>query len=150
VVAAILIAYRFGRAALKFRHEPMLYFMLCMIIYYVVMSGVVYNLIRDPPLYDINHQTGAKIFIMPNARAQYVFEGFIVAAILSVTGITFLGFGGAVPKTTDSFRQRVAFVLVIVAFLFCVRVLDSIYAMKYYRSAFEVPRTLLKALKLGK
>eukprot|EP01113_Clastostelium_recurvatum_P037976 TRINITY_DN5611_c0_g1_i2.p1 TRINITY_DN5611_c0_g1~~TRINITY_DN5611_c0_g1_i2.p1 ORF type:complete len:336 (-),score=90.93 TRINITY_DN5611_c0_g1_i2:34-1041(-) len=149
-VAGAIFALFVLRSIYRSRHNPMLWFSFSMIVYLIVMMGVVYNFIHNPPLYDVDRKTRQPIYIMNQARSQYVAEGIIVAILLFVIGMIFTSLTTAVQAASTPSRQRAIFFVVSSLFLMALMFLDKIYRIKYYRSAWEVPPDVIDFFRIRK
>jgi len=47
-------------------------------LYTTSISGMIYDIIRNPPPFFLNHQTGQIVFFHPQSNQQFVIEGFII------------------------------------------------------------------------
>jgi len=117
-------------------YSPMLWYVLALATYCIVMAGLVYNRIRNPPFMDIQ-QNGHAQLISPSPRTQYVAEGIIIAFVLGGAGVLFVVLGDFVPRLSGT-KKRVAFWVSAVLLYMFLTALNNIYRMKYGSAAFRL------------
>jgi len=133
-----ILAWRIGVAFYPRRADPMLWFTVAVIIYFVVMAGLIFNYLRGPPLMDVNPHNGEMNFISPNGRSQFIVEGFIVAGLLTASGILYIYIADFIPEYKSGVRQRFTFWIAGATFLFCLVLLNQIFAIKFHMPAFRI------------
>jgi len=149
-VVLIVLVVRLVRKFQDRMYDPMLWYGFALVTYMIVMAGVVYNRIRNPPLMDIQ-QGGRTVLISPSPRTQYVAEGIIVAIVLGGAGVVFVALGDWVPRvggTSGSssssssgggpWKKRVAFWFSAVLLFMFLTTLNNIFQIKYHMSAFRL------------
>eukprot|EP01112_Ceratiomyxa_fruticulosa_P021716 TRINITY_DN774_c0_g1_i1.p1 TRINITY_DN774_c0_g1~~TRINITY_DN774_c0_g1_i1.p1 ORF type:complete len:348 (-),score=50.94 TRINITY_DN774_c0_g1_i1:41-1084(-) len=147
--AAIVGLYMIGRlvrAIYRRLYDGIVYFVGTLIVYFISMAGIVFNFIRNPPLYDVNPRDGRLHLVMNGARNQYVVEGIIAATIIVTSGLVFVSFSKVVPQTTG-WRQTVVFILISVFFIFSLLFMNSLHMIKYHVPAFQIPDNLKALLR---
>jgi len=136
VILAAFILTRLVRKYNKYFYSPMLWFILAVITYMIVMAGVVFNRIRNPPFMDVQ-QNGKIQLISPQPRTQYVAEGMIIAVVLGGLGLLFVVLGEVVPKLPRTWRRTAFWFSAVLLFMF-LATLNNIYRMKYGSPAFRL------------
>jgi len=117
-------------------YSPMLWYLFALITYMIVMAGVVYNRIRNPPFMDVQ-QNGHVQLIAPSPRTQYVAEGIIIAVVLAGAGGLFVILGDFVPRLAGAWK-RIAFWFSAVLLFMFLATLNNIYRTKYGSAAFRL------------
>eukprot|EP00026_Physarum_polycephalum_P012660 Phypoly_transcript_12986.p1 GENE.Phypoly_transcript_12986~~Phypoly_transcript_12986.p1 ORF type:complete len:349 (-),score=29.18 Phypoly_transcript_12986:50-1063(-) len=135
-VALTALVIRLIQKYQSYLYSTMLWYILAVFTYCIVMAGVVYNRIRNPPLMDIQ-QNGHMQLISPSPRTQYVAEGMIIAFVLGGAGVLFVVLGDFVPRLSGS-KKRVAFWISAVLLFMFLTTLNNIYRMKYGSAAFRL------------
>jgi len=129
---------RLGFVMRKRLRDPMVWFVITMGLYFIVMAGIAYNFIRSPPYSDTNHQTGEVTYISPQARSQYVAEGFIIATLMTTTGLLIVAIGDLIPRMGSAVNQRVIFWICSTGLFICLTSLNNIFFAKYHLPAFRL------------
>mmetsp|Transcript_15909 Transcript_15909/g.27263 ORF Transcript_15909/g.27263 Transcript_15909/m.27263 type:complete len:141 (-) Transcript_15909:17-439(-) len=126
--------------------NPAITFVVAMVVFFLSMAGLVYNLIRTPPWTGFNRQTGAPEYIMASSRSQYVAEGLIVATLMSGAGIAHVGINVIGSKRLSPMVYRLIFYTLLIVYFFCANSLYEIFMKKYgfypYRYYVEAPSFL--------
>jgi len=135
-VALTVVVVRLIQKYQTHLYSPMLWYLLALVTYCIVMAGVVYNRIRNPPFMDVQ-QNGHVQLISPSPRTQYVAEGIIIAFVLGGAGVLFVVLGDFVPRLSGS-KKRVAFWVSAVLLFMFLATLNNIYRMKYGSAAFRL------------
>jgi len=139
LVMAIAVTVLLVRLARKYSsrlYDPMLWYTLALITYMIVMAGVVYNRIRNPPFMDM--RDGKAMLISPSPRTQFVAEGILIAIVLGGAGVVFVVLGDLVPRVHGAWKKRVAFWVSSVLLFMFLTTLNNIYHVKYHSSAFRL------------
>uniref|UniRef100_A0A7S3XXZ8 Thioredoxin domain-containing protein n=1 Tax=Heterosigma akashiwo TaxID=2829 RepID=A0A7S3XXZ8_HETAK len=63
---------------LRLVRKKAIWMVVCLGLYTTSISGMIYDIIRNPPPYYMNHQTGQINFFHPQSNQQFVAEGFII------------------------------------------------------------------------
>jgi hypothetical protein len=122
-------------------YSPMLWYMFAVVTYCIVMAGVVYNRIRNPPFMDIQ-QNGRAQLISPSPRTQYVAEGIIIAFVLGGAGVLFVVLGDFVPRLSGS-KKRIAFWFsAVLLFMFLTTLNSILYPPQLPSSMFSLSALL--------
>jgi len=117
--------------------NPMMWFVITMGLYFIVMAGLAYNIIRTPPFSEIR-QDGTQLFISPQARSQYVAEGLIIGALMTGTGLLFVVVGDVVPRFKVGSTQRLVFWCAAGVLFMCLVSINNIFFTKYHMPAFRI------------
>jgi len=134
----IFLIIRLARKYPNRVYSPMLWYILALVTYMIVMAGVVYNRIRNPPFMDV--QGGRPVLIAPQPRTQYVAEGLLVAIVLAGLGVVFVAFGDVVPRIKNGWGKRIIFWFLAVILFSLLTTLNNIFFVKYNWSAFRFNR----------
>lgn len=107
-----------------------LWMIVCACIYTCAISGVIFDIIRSPPMYYANPQTGQIMFFYPQSGSQFVVEGFIIGFLnLACSGaVIYLGVVAPKMKTTEG--RSTAVTVCIIVFLICFFQIRNLYRMK--------------------
>jgi len=138
VVAAIYIMLKLSFVLRNKLRDPMTWFIITMGLYFIVMAGVAYNFIRSPVFSEVNPQTGQVTYISPQARSQYVAEGFIIAGLMTTTALLIITIGDVIPKMKSASQQRLTFWMASAALFICLATLNNIFFAKYHLPAFRL------------
>lgn len=95
----------------------MLWYALAVATYMIVMAGVVYNRIRNPPFMDVQ-QNGKIQLIAPSPRSQYVAEGMIISVVLAGAGVLFVVLGDIVPRLSPAYKRTAFWFSAVLLFMF--------------------------------
>lgn len=123
----------------EFFMKPLVWYMFSVMIYFLCTSGIVYDLLREPGLYG-NDGKGNKFIISQRQRTQYVFEGFLMSAILVIVGLSLVGVH-VVRMVDDQIKMRIYASLMIFLMFFCLMNVRKVYRMKssWYNPGFYPP-----------
>jgi len=135
-VMAVIVIVRLVRKFHDRLYDPMLWYAIALVTYMIVMAGVVYNRIRNPPLMDM--QGGRAVLISPSPRTQYVAEGVIIAIVLAGAGVVFVALGDWVPRVSGQWKKRMVFWVSAVLLFMFLSTLNNIFHIKYHMSAFRL------------
>jgi len=139
ILAALMLIATTLRLGFMIRHklqDPMTWFVITMGLYFIVMAGIAYNFIRTPAWAD--YHNGRVQYISPQARTQYVSEGFIIATLMTSTGLLFVGIGDFIPRITNSSKQRFAFWVCCAGLFITLSMINNIFFQKYHLPAFRL------------
>jgi hypothetical protein len=99
-------------------------------VYTCAISGLIFDIIRSPPLYHANPQTGQLMFFYPQSGNQFVVEGFVIG-FLNLTCAGALVFVSTVaPRFKDEQWRTGSMVAGILLFVLCFRFVRRLYIMK--------------------
>jgi len=107
------------------------WFSLSVGVYAFVMAGTVFNSINGPPPYYKHPQTGQLYLIYPSSRQQFVYEGLMLAGLMTFVSLTLVGFGAIVPKIKGAGKQRSLFALIAVSFYISYYAFMKVFKVKY-------------------
>lgn len=99
-------------------------------IYTCAISGMIFDIIRSPPLYHMNPQSGQILFFYPQSGNQFVVEGFVIGFLNLACAISLVVISIYVPKFKDEQNRMIGMIGGIVIFAFCFRMVRSLYIMK--------------------
>lgn len=128
---------------LKFRPfflNTKLWFVGSMTVYFICMSGIVYNILHNVPFNNID-KNGNVEWIHSGGRSQFGAEGYIMSASVSALGILFISLL-KVPKFVSAGTTRVITYLVLfISIYFVLSKIEEIYKTKsgFYNPIFFPP-----------
>eukprot|EP01033_Poteriospumella_lacustris_P006070 gene6070-4359_t len=99
-------------------------------VYTCAISGLIFDIIRQPQMYYANPQTGQIMFFYPQSGNQFVVEGFVVGFLNLACSIALIAVAVFLPKIKDPQTRNIAMGVGIFAFIFCFRSVRSLYIMK--------------------
>lgn len=111
-------------------------------LYTCAISGMIYDIIRNPAMYQMVPHTGRIIWFYPQSGAQFVVEGFVIGFLNVGAAVAVLVLALVVPKMkqkpTDSAAsssRTIAFFACLGGFVFCFWSVKELYRMKsrWYR-----------------
>jgi len=127
-VVVYLLAPRIQRAI----SNTMFWFVLSLGVYAFTMAGVVFNAIHPEVGFSYKHpQSGQTYYIYPSARTQFVAEGYIMAVLLTGTGLLFVLFSAWVPTLKTPWAKRAGFAVLGLSFLLSHSQVMNIFRSKY-------------------
>lgn len=100
----------------------------CVFVYFIAISGVLYDIIRGVPFAGINRKGGIEVFSTQSGM-QYALEGLVIGAINTVIGISALLLITWAPKLTGTSQQTLVAVSCGI-FLVFFMMLVQLYRMK--------------------
>jgi len=75
----------------SFLLSPVVWYLGGVLVYFICISGVVYNIIHSVPMIGVNQRTGEPEMVHPGQRTQYGAEGFMMGFMMCLVGISFVG-----------------------------------------------------------
>eukprot|EP01120_Amphizonella_sp_Union-15-10_P007230 TRINITY_DN2422_c0_g1_i1.p1 TRINITY_DN2422_c0_g1~~TRINITY_DN2422_c0_g1_i1.p1 ORF type:complete len:341 (-),score=23.14 TRINITY_DN2422_c0_g1_i1:43-1065(-) len=108
--------------------KPMFWFIISSGIWAIMLSGIVYNMIHQPPLF-YTHQ-GNRMFIYPSFRAQFVLEGFIISGLMLVALLGYIISTSYAPSLKGNWKIRFSFLIGAAMFTIPYYTVFSIYRVK--------------------
>jgi hypothetical protein len=144
--AALFVLVRYVAPALyRNPFNPMLAFVVAMGVFFLSMSGLVFNLIRTPPWAGAKAD-GSTDYIQGGSRSQYVVEGFIIAGLMLVIAVCHITINEIGSVRLSATKSRVAFYVTFAAYVFAANVVWRIFCVKYgfypYNVWFNLPPVL--------
>ena len=100
-------------------------------IYVCAISGLIFDIIRSPPMYYSNPQTRQVMYFYPQQGNQFVVEGFIIGFLNLMCGGS-LVFLAAVAPSLGTKMRSVAVVASSITFVFCFTLVRNFYKMKIF------------------
>jgi len=137
VLFLIVLINRVFSSFMNRLRDPILWFVLAVGGYWIVMAGITYDVLRKPPWSEV-HNSGLTMYISPHSRTQFVAEGFIVATLLTTTGLIFVIFGDVLPRVKSTTKQFIGFCAACASLFMCLTLINNIFAMKYHMPAFHL------------
>jgi len=132
LLGVLFVILRGGYPWIKTQYKrPLFWYALSMGTFAFTMAGTVFNSINKPPLFYVHPQNGQTFYIYPSARQQFVYEGFIMAVLLTFCGLSIAAFGAIVPRMKGVGKQRATFAFSLIAFYFSYISIIKIFKMKY-------------------
>jgi len=115
------------------RRAPLLFFNLTCVLYFVIISGIIYNSIHNPPKYHTDQRGNIWLF-MPNLRSHFQVEGYIIGALSLAVGIAVILLNEWIPHVQDSGKAWSYFLLVLFLGVGCFAFVLQVFKLKspYY------------------
>lgn len=111
------------------RHKPT-WFMICILFYLMSTAGVVFDILRNPPMYHQNHQTGQVMFFYPQSGSQFVMEGFIIGFLNILCAISLIVMSMYAPAFKSESTKNTVLIVGFIVFFFCFTSIRGLYKMK--------------------
>jgi len=111
--------------------SPVIPYLICMALFFVCLSGPIYNLIRTPGWKGYDYRTGSEQIVMPQGRAQYVLEGLIAAGLITGAALLHVSINAYAELKTAAWKKRLFFYTFVPAYLVVLIVLADIFQRKY-------------------
>ena len=136
------------------RHKPT-WFMICILFYLMSTAGVVFDILRNPPMYHQNHQTGILthllthlltyslthslmlisytgqvMFFYPQSGSQFVMEGFIIGFLNILCAISLIVMSMYAPAFKSESTKNTVLIIGFIVFFFCFTSIRGLYKMK--------------------
>lgn len=123
----------------KFLLKPKAWFFLSLVVYFICMGGVVYDILRTPALMGKNREDKLEFFT-GQKKTQYLVEGFLMSFIMCLSGICVIGLHKA-REIENELNMRVVVCLLICTLIMCLSKLTQGYRLKasWYRPSFYPP-----------
>ncbi|KAF2071136.1 hypothetical protein CYY_007542 [Polysphondylium violaceum] len=144
-VFGLIFALRIIAFCWSKRQYPMFWFLITLAIFGAVLSGVFFNFIHTPPLFDFNQQSGVISYFSRGARSQTVSEGAIMGSLTLFISFVYIYLSDILPnQSTISKEKKMAFFFgAFTLFVICLMALSRCYQLKYYRPWFFIPEIFL-------
>ena len=106
-------------------------------IYTCAISGMIFDIIRSPPMYYANPQNGQIMFFYPQSGNQFVVEGFVIGFLNVGCAVSLVFLGIVAPKFKSEEHRTMAVVAGIIFFVVCFWRIRNLYRRKnrWYGSA---------------
>jgi len=129
-------------AFLKFRPfflSNKLWFIGSMIVYFICMSGIVYNILHGVPFNNVDRDGNVEWF-HSGGRSQFGAEGYIMSATVSILGILFITLLH-LPKVADNTNGKIVYLIIFLLIFLLLKWVESIYKWKssFYNPIFFPP-----------
>lgn len=100
-------------------------------IYVCAISGLIFDIIRSPPMYQVDPRTRSAMFFYPHQGNQFVVEGFIIGFLNLMCGGSLYFLGVVAPTcSANSDRRTTLMAVSSVAFIVCFVAIRSLYKLK--------------------
>mmetsp|Transcript_12040 Transcript_12040/g.12104 ORF Transcript_12040/g.12104 Transcript_12040/m.12104 type:complete len:337 (-) Transcript_12040:35-1045(-) len=99
-------------------------------IYTCAISGLIFDIIRNPPMYYANPQTGQIQFFYGQSGSQFVVEGFVIGFLNLLCAGALIFITTIAPKFKDNQSKSSAITSGCICFLICFLWIRSLYRMK--------------------
>jgi len=118
---------------------PSVWFVLSLTIYFLCMSGIVYDILRTPQMVGTG-KDGKTEFFLGQRKGQYVLEGFLMSLCMSFCGLCFIGLHLA-RNIEDKLMMKSVMCLLICALIVGLNKLSQGYKAKtsWYKPGFFPP-----------
>ena len=98
-------------------------------IYTCAISGMIFDIIRQPPMYHSTNQ-GQIMFFYPQSGNQFVVEGFIIGFLNLMCGGALIFVAVAAPKFKSEGNRTAAVIGGLIVFVLCFFQIRGLYIMK--------------------
>jgi thiol-disulfide isomerase/thioredoxin len=128
----LLATYQYAPEKTRNR-APLLFFNLTCVLYFVILSGIIYNSIHNPPKYHTDQRGNIWLF-MPNLRSHFQVEGYIIGALSLAISIAVILLNEWTPKIQDSGKAWSYFLVLLFLAVGCFAFVLQVFKMKapYY------------------
>lgn len=99
-------------------------------VYTCAISGLIFDIIRSPPMYHANPQTGQLNFFYPQSGNQFVVEGFVIGFLNLACAAALIFVAAVAPRIKDEQWRTGSMVAGILLFVLCFRFVRRLYIMK--------------------
>lgn len=99
-------------------------------IYTCAISGLIFDIIRSPPMYYANPQNGQIMFFYPQSGNQFVVEGFVIGFLNLGCAISLIFLGIVAPKFKKEDHRTMAVLGGLISFVICFWQIRNLYRMK--------------------
>jgi oligosaccharyltransferase complex subunit gamma len=141
----ITLTILFIRSLIYHLFNPKFWWVLSMMVYIVCLGGVVYDIIHGAPLGESDPETGDLSLFAQGPREQYVVEGFLMAGVISLSGVGLIivNLAGYIE---GKWIIRLVSLIGIALWVACGYYSDLIYRKKaeWYNPTFQPPEGYLK------
>uniref|UniRef100_A0A7S2UY50 Magnesium transporter protein 1 n=1 Tax=Fibrocapsa japonica TaxID=94617 RepID=A0A7S2UY50_9STRA len=110
--------------------NKMLWLLVSLGMYTCSISGMIYDIIRNPAPFFMNHQTGQIVFFHPQANSQFVVEGFIIGGLNLGCALSVIVLATYVPKIKHTQNRSTAIGICTMAFVCLFYTVMSLYRSK--------------------
>ena len=141
----VTLVVLFVRSVIYHHFNPKFWWVLSMMVYVVCMGGVVYDIIHGAALGETDPDTGDFVFYAKGPREQHIIEGFLMAGVVSLSGV------GLIIVNLAAYIEgrwiiRIVSLIGIALWVACAYYTDFIYKKKaqWYHPTFEPPQGYIK------
>lgn len=99
-------------------------------VYTCAISGLIFDIIRSPPMYYANPQNGQIMFFYPQSGNQFVVEGFVIGFLNLGCAISLIFLGVVAPKFKSDDHRTMAVLGGLLSFVICFWQIRNLYRMK--------------------
>jgi hypothetical protein len=99
-------------------------------VYTCAISGLIFDIIRSPPMYYANPQNGQLMFFYPQSGNQFVVEGFVIGFLNLGCALSLVFLGIIAPKFKSEESRSVAVIGGLLSFIICFWQIRNLYKMK--------------------
>jgi len=131
LIFGVMIVFHFQDPKNSPLRNPLTWFFVTLICFFLNQAGVVWDIIRNPPAIGIDHNSDEPQLIAHGNNQQYVFEGILIGAINTVIAVSFIGITVFTPKIKNQWIQRGFFLVLFAIILVFFYVLSKIYCIKH-------------------
>ena len=145
IIGGILISLSLLIITIKIIINPSLWWFFSMVINFLCMGGIVFDVIYENALYGIDNTTGEKIFIATGPKSQFIIEGFLMSFIMIIGGISLINLNSSA-KFKNPWQIRLVGIFSLIGLIGCMYCLVYIYRLKvaWYAPTFQPPKHYLK------
>lgn len=141
----ILGIYYSLKNTIKHYKNPKFWWLMSMIVYIVCVGGVVYDIIHNVQMGELNPETSEFSLIAEGAREQYYIEGFLMSTLFALSASGLIGINLA-SSIEGKWLIRLVCLFCISIWVTCVLYTEFIYKQKaqWYLPTFEPPEGYMK------
>ena len=110
--------------------EKQLWIAVSLGVYTCAISGLIFDIIRAPPIYESNPQTGEIQLFYPQSGSQFVVEGFIIGALNLVCASSLIFAAAIAPNFKNAQTKSTCVTLALITFISCFMWVRYLYRMK--------------------
>ena len=99
-------------------------------VYTCAISGLIFDIIRNPPPYHADPRTGHIMFFYPQSGSQFVIEGFVIGFLNLGCAVALIFLTIKAPVIKAEQTRTFAVIAGMVAFLLCFNQVKELYRMK--------------------
>jgi hypothetical protein len=100
-------------------------------LYVCAISGLIFDIIRSPPMYQHDSRSGKTMYFYPHQGNQFVVEGFIIGFLNLMCGGSLFFLGVVAPTCSKDAKKRTTLMVIsATAFIVCFYAVRSFYKLK--------------------
>jgi len=111
--------------------SPLTWFFVSLICYFLNQAGVIWDIIRAPPAIGIDHNSDEPHLIAHGNNQQFVFEGFLVGFVNSMTAVGVISLAVITPRIKNQWGQTLFFFVMFSVVCVCFYAISKLYCIKH-------------------